>query len=87
MNRYDQLKSRQKAAIIVVCTLGLAAAPIALNWKSNIFEGISIDNGPVSFILKVFSFMFLTVLFAIPAFFIYLVTLIITTIELSNYRD
>lgn len=87
MGRYEQLKARQKAAIIVVCTLGLVAAPIALNWRSNIFEGISIDNGPVNFILKVVSCLLLTVLFAIPAFLIYLITLIITTIELSNYRD
>lgn len=86
MDRYEQLKARQKAAIIVVCTLGLAAAPIALNWRSNIFEGISIDNGPVSFILKVLSFLVLTALFAIPAFIIYLISLIITTVELINYK-
>ena len=44
MTIYEELKSKQKAALIVVFTLGLAAVPIALNWNSNIFEGTSFDN-------------------------------------------
>ena len=56
MTRYEELKSKQKAAIIVVCTLGLAAVPIALNWRSNIFEGTSFDQGSMSFFLKCYLF-------------------------------
>ena len=85
MNRYEELKAKQKAALIVVLTLGLAAVPITLNWKSNIFEGTSFDSGPLHLILKVVSFLFLTALFAIPAFVIYFFALIITTIQLSKY--
>ncbi len=84
MTRYEELKSKQKAAIIVVCTLGLAAVPIALNWRSNIFEGTSFDQGPMSFLFNVLSFLLLTAIIAIPAFIIYLVSLIVTTIQLSN---
>ncbi len=84
MTRYEELKSKQKAALIVVLTLGLAAVPIALNWNSNIFEGTSFDTGAMHIICKVVSFLFLTALCAIPAFFIYLVSLLITTVQLSN---
>ena len=84
MSHYEELKSKQRAALIVVLTLGLTAVPIALNWNSNIFEGTSFDQGAFHFVCKIVSFLFLTVLFAIPAFFIYMITLIVTTIQLSN---
>lgn len=84
MSHYEELKSKQRAALIVVLTLGLVAVPIALNWNSNIFEGTSFDQGAFHFVCKIVSFLFLIVLFAIPAFFIYMITLIVTTIQLSN---
>ena len=87
MTRYEELKSKQKAALIVVCTLGLAAVPIVLNWNSNIFAGTSFGQGPLALFFKVLSFLILTALFAVPAFFIYLITFIITSIELSHYND
>ena len=61
MTRYEELKSKQRAALIVVCTGGLAAVPIALNWRSNIFAGTSFDIGAFHFIFKVLSFLILTV--------------------------
>lgn len=84
MTRYEELKSKQRAAIIVVCTLGLAAVPISLNWNSNIFEGTSFDQGPLHLFFKILSFLLLTAIIAIPAFFIYLIVLIVTTVQLSN---
>ena len=45
MTRYEELKSKQKAALITVLTLGLAAVPFSQNWNSNIFEGTSFDQG------------------------------------------
>ena len=84
MTRYEELKSKQKAAIIVVCTFGLAAVPVMLNWNSNIFEGTSFDQGPLHGFFKVLSFLFLTALVAIPSFIIYMIVLIVTTIQLSN---
>ena len=86
MTRYEELKSKQKAALIIVLTLGLTAVSIALNWNSNIFEGTSFDHGAFHILCKIVSFLFLTALFAIPAFFIYLITLIVTSIQLSNLR-
>lgn len=87
MTRYEQLKQRQKAALIVVCTLGLAAVPIVLNWNSNIFAGTSFGQGPLALFFKVLSFLLLTAVFAIPAFIVYLITLIVTTVELSHYNN
>lgn len=84
MTRYEELKSKQHAALIVVVTLGLAAVPVALNWESNIFEGTSIYQGPMQIVCKMVSFFFLTVLCAVPAFCIYLISLIITSIQLYN---
>ncbi|MBQ9587682.1 MAG: hypothetical protein IJR26_07485 [Bacteroidales bacterium] len=84
MNRYEELKAKQKAALIVVCTGGLASVPIALNWRSNIFEGTSFDRGPMSLFFKVLSFLLLTAIIAIPSFIIHLVSLIVTTVQLSN---
>ena len=86
MTRYEELKSKQKAALIVVLTLGLAAVPITLNWNSNVFEGTSFDKGPLHILFKIISFIFLTALFAIPAFIIYFFALIITTAELSSIK-
>lgn len=86
MTRYEELKTKQKAALIVVFTLGLAAVPFVLNWKSNIFEGTSFDQGPLSFFFRLLSFLLLTALVAIPAFIIYLISLIVTTIQLSNCK-
>lgn len=84
MTRYEELKSKQKAALIVVCTLGLAAVPFILSWKSNIFEGTSLDYGLLHILLKFFSWLILTAIVAIPSFCIYLISLIVTTIQLSN---
>ena len=86
MTRYEELRGKQKAALIVVLTLGLAAVPVTLNWNNNIFEGTSFDHGAFHILCKIVSFLFLTALFAIPAFFIYLITLIVTSIQLSNLR-
>ena len=82
MTRYEELKSKQRAALIVVLTLGLAAVPLSLNWNSNIFEGTSFDQGPMSLFFKILSFLMLTALVAIPALVIYLIVLIVTSIQL-----
>jgi hypothetical protein len=84
MTRYEELKSKQRAALIVVLTGGLAAIPIALIWRGNIFEGTSFDEGLFHPIFKMLSFLILTAVCAIPAFIIYLIALIITTVQLSN---
>lgn len=86
MNQYEQLKARQTAALIVVLTCGIAAVPLLLNCKSNIFEGTSFDKGPLHLLCRVVSFLLLTALMAIPAFIIYLIVLIVTTIQLLNYN-
>jgi hypothetical protein len=84
MTKLEELQMHRQAALIVVCTLGLAAVPVALNWKSNIFAGTSFDNGGLGFVLKIVSFLFLTILCAIPAFIIYLIKLIYCQIQISK---
>jgi hypothetical protein len=86
MTRLEELQMHRQAALIVVCTLGLAAVPVALNWNSNIFAGTSLDNGGLGFVLKIVSFLFLTVLCAIPAFIIYLIKLIYCQIQINRLK-
>jgi hypothetical protein len=84
MTRLEELEIQRKAALIVVFTLGLAAVPIMLNWKSNIFAGTSLDNGGLGFVLKIVSFLLLTAICAIPAFIIYLIKLIYCQIQINK---
>lgn len=86
MTPTEHLKSKQRAALIVVLTLGLAAVPLALNAQTNLFEGCSFDHGGMHIICRIFSFFFLTALCAIPAFVIYLIILIVTTIKLFTTK-
>ena len=87
MTPYEKLKARQKSALIVVCTLGLAV-PFSLKVSpnnSNLFEGLSFYKGDAKLPLKIISYLFMVMLFAIPSFFIYLIILIVTTIQLLKY--
>jgi len=88
MTRLDELKYKRKAALIVVCTLGLAGViqfgGFGDIWKSNVFKGTSIDNGGMGIVLKIVSFLFLTVLLAAPLFIICLFQLIYYSIEISK---
>jgi len=88
MTRLDELIYKRKAALIVVCTLGLAGVTqfggMGDIWKSNVFNGTSIDNGGIGFVLKIVSFLFLTVLLAVPLFIICLFQLIYYSIEISK---
>ena len=89
MTRLEELKIKRNAALIVVCTLGLAGVyqiqSFGEIWRSNIFNGTSLsENGGVGFVLKVISFLFLTVLLAIPLFIIYFIKLIVHQIEISS---
>ncbi|GHT28124.1 hypothetical protein AGMMS49574_01810 [Bacteroidia bacterium] len=84
MSALEELILNRKAALIVVCTLGLAVVPISLNWKSNIFEGTSLDKDGLGFILKIVSFLLLTAVCAIPAFVYYLIKLIYCQIQINK---
>ena len=84
----EELKYKRKAALIVVCTLGLAGVTqfggFGDIWKSNVFSDTSMDSGGVGFVLKIVSFLFLTVLLAVPMFIICLFKLIYYSIEISK---
>ena len=58
----QECQEKKKRSLIVICTLGLAAIPFALNWESNIFKGTSADKkSELSFIFKVISFVLLAI--------------------------
>lgn len=87
---YFKCKQKRKAAIIGVCTLGLAGLSlmgIGNTWRSNIFEGTSLSaNAGIGFVLKCLSFLFLTALIAIPYFIYSVFSLIYYTIRLHNLK-
>lgn len=81
------LKQKRKAALIGVLTLGLAGLAVmgvGEAWNSNIFAGTSLDQGGVGFVLKIISFLIVSVMLAIPFFIISLVRLIYYQIKLSS---
>ena len=84
MTELEELKYKRKAAIIVVCTLGLAATPLNFNAESNIFRGTSLDKGGLGIIFKIISFLLLTIPIAIIMFVIHLFKLVYYQIEISK---
>ena len=79
-------KQKRKAALIGVLTLGLAGLAIVgvgETWHSNIFAGTSFDQGGLGFVMKMISFMLLSVIVAIPFFILSLIQLIYYSIKLS----
>jgi len=91
MTRLDELKIKRKAALIGVCTLGLAGlvyVGVGNTWRGNIFQGTSLSqNAGVGFVFKIVSFMFLSVLLAIPFFIISLIQLIYYQIEINKETE
>lgn len=80
-------KQKRKAALIGVLTLGLAGLSVmgvSNAWNSNIFAGTSLDQGGVGFVMKIISFLIVSVMLAIPFFIISLVRLIYYQIKLSS---
>lgn len=80
-------KQKRKAALIGVLTLGLAGLSIigvGETWRSNIFAGTSFDKGGIGFVMKIMSFVFMSVLIAIPFFIISFIQLIYYSIKLSS---
>ncbi|MCL2289154.1 MAG: hypothetical protein FWC34_00385 [Bacteroidetes bacterium] len=87
MTPLEELKFKRQNSIIVVCTLGLAAIfdsrtrPV---WMTNIFEGTSLNTGALSFVMKMFSYIFLGLLTAAIMFIIHLFKLIYYQIEINR---
>lgn len=80
-------KQKRKAALIGVLTLGLtglAIVGVGETWHSNIFAGTSFDQGGLGFVMKMISFILLSVIVAIPFFIISLIQLIYYSIKLSS---
>lgn len=72
-------QQKRKAALIGVLTLGLAGVfliGVGETWRGNIFEGTSFNQGPFTFVLKIISFCFLSLLIAVPYFIISIIKLI-----------
>lgn len=88
---YFKCKQKRKAAIIGVCTLGLAGLSmigVGNTWSSNIFAGTSFSaNAGIGFVLKCLSFCLLTALMAIPYFIYSVIALVYYSIRLSNLRN
>jgi hypothetical protein len=87
MTTLEELKYKRKGSLIVVFTLGLAGAfqiqGIGDIWKSNVFKDTSLSqNEGLGFVLKIVSFLFLTVLLAVPMFIIHLFKLVYYQIEI-----
>lgn len=79
-------RQKRKAALIGVLTLGLAGLSligVGETWRSNIFAGTSFDQGGMGFVMKIISFLLLSVILAIPFFMISVIQLIYYSMKLS----
>lgn len=87
---YFKCKQKRRAAIIGVCTLGLAGLSlmgVGNTWRSNIFAGTSFSaNAGMGFVLKCLSFFLLTALIAIPYFIYSVFAHIYYSIRLRNLK-
>lgn len=87
---YFKCKQKRKAAIIGICTMGLAGLSltgIGSTWRSNIFAGTSFSaNAGIGFILKCLSFCLLTMLIAVPYFVYSVFALIYYSIRLNKLK-
>lgn len=87
---YFKCKQKRKAAIIGVCTLGLAGLSlmgVGNTWRSNIFAGTSLSaHAGMAFVLKCISFFLLAVLTAIPYFIYSVFALIYYSIRLNSLK-
>ena len=79
-------RQKRKAALIGVLTLGLAGLSligVGETWRSNIFAGTSFDQGGMGLVMKIISFLLLSVILAIPFFIISVIQLIYYSMKLS----
>ncbi len=87
---YFMCKQKRKAAIIGVCTLGLAGLSLmgmGNTWRNNIFAGTSFSaNAGIGFVLKCMSFCLLMVLIAIPYFIYSVFAVVYYSIRLNNLK-
>ena len=84
---FEELMKKRDFSFNAVCTFGISALPKGF-WSTdtNIFRGTGLDKSPVGFMLKIFSFLLLTVPFVAISFIIHLLKLIYYQIEISKSR-
>ena len=78
----DTLVSRTDSVTLGLA--GLAIIGVGETWRSNIFAGTSFDQGGMGFVMKIISFMIVSVIVAVPFFIISLIQLIYYSIKLSS---
>lgn len=87
MTYKEELMEKRKSSLIVVFTLGLAALfmeSVRPIWMTNLFEGTSLDQGGVGFVVKMMSYLFLGLLTAAIFFIIHFFKVIYYSIEISK---
>lgn len=89
MTFLEELKTKRKSSLIVVCTLGLAALfmeSIRPIWMTNLFEGLSFtQNEAIGFIFKLLSFFLLGAITAAILFIVHLIKVIYYSIEIARH--
>ena len=87
---YFRCRQKRKAALIGVCTFGLAGLSlmgVGNTWRSNIFAGTSFSaNAGMGFVFKCLSFCLLTAMTAIPYFIYSVFALIYYSLRMNSLR-
>lgn len=89
MTYIEELKTKRKSSLIVVCTLGLAALfmeSVRPIWMTNMFEGLSFtQNEAIGFIFKLLSFFLLGAITAAILFVVHLIKVVYYSIEIARH--
>jgi len=90
MATLEQLKEKRKKALIAIFTLGISALPKKF-WEvqlkdTNIFKGTGLDKGGLGIVLRIISFILLTIPFMAAMFVINIFKAIYYQIEISRLR-
>ena len=86
MTRLEEMKYHRKAAIIVVCTLGLAATPLKtiFDGAKDADKGMSFEGNEIGFVFKCLFFLLFSIPIAAIMFIVHIFKLIYYSIEISK---
>ena len=86
MTPLEELEYKRKAAVIVVCTLGLAATPLKtiFDGAKDADKGTSFEGNPVGFMVKCAFFLLFSIPIAAIMFVIHIFKLTYYSIEISK---
>ncbi|MDR2410773.1 MAG: hypothetical protein LBE13_22045 [Bacteroidales bacterium] len=89
MTTLEELQIKRKAAVIIVCTLGLAATPLKTIFEGakDADKGTSFEGNAVGFTVKCLFFLLFAIPIATIMFVIHIFKLIYYSVEINKLKS